>query len=1030
MMNNYLPTDFQQYIHLSRYSRWLPEKNRRETWEETVERYFNFFQQHLAENHNHDITPYRSELQNAVLSLEVMPSMRAMMTAGEALRREPMSGFNCSYLAVDNPRSFDEILYVLMNGTGAGFSVETKYVDQLPSIAESFHESETVIVVSDSKLGWAKALRELIGLLYLGQIPRWDVSRVRPAGSPLKTFGGRASGPGPLVDLFQFCVNTFKKAAGRKLTQLEAHDIVCKIAEIVVVGGVRRCLPGDARIQSENGYVYMKDITVGDKIITGGKPYRVLEKVASGKQKIINIQHQFGVLRCTENHEVAVFNSMKEYIFKKASDIKLDDALVWDTFGTPGRIGVDIPKYNTTQNSRCKTVTFPEKVTTDLAWIVGLVHGDGYVSDRCVSITTNNTDIQLLDEANCIMETVFGISGTKKPYSKSDCTDIRFYSKELAGWFRENIKTPKNPIRIPEWIFGADSSTRYAYLAGLFDSDGRITTDGGIDQVTTVYESLKSDVVTLLATLGIGSKIIHKVNNRRRDNGVNAQDFYTIRIIGQTNRNAWTNVQHYCQSNKIGKLLTSKVTGYDFSFPITIHGVTQTHRNRNMSTIAALSKGLIDNMNYLPTRVIGIEYGPEEETYDIEVEDVHQFTVDGLVVHNSALISLSDLSDDRMRQAKSGQWWVDHVQRALANNSAVYNEKPDIGIFMDEWKALYESRSGERGIFNRQAGKRHMEKFGRRDSKPDHGVNPCGEILLRNGQVCNLSEAVIRATDSEEDISRKIRLATILGTWQSTLTNFKYLSRKWRDNSEEERLLGVSMTGITDSTLTNGKVAGLPERLDRWRELAVATNREFADKLGINPSVAVTCVKPSGTVSSLVNSGSGIHSRHSPYYIRSVRADKKDPLAKMMVDMGFPVEDDVTKPDHNYVFFFPIKSPENAIFRDDVTATEQLELWLTYKKHFTEHNPSVTITIQEHEWLEVGAWTYKNFDNMTGVSFLPASDTVYKQMPYQTCTKEEYEELLHKMPKNVDWSKLSEYELNDMTIGSQELACVAGGCEI
>ena len=638
MTSNHLPTIFQSYIHLSRYSRWLPEKNRRETWSETVGRYFDFFEEHLRENCNYKLEPdVRLELENAVLGLEVMPSMRCLMTAGEALRRDNVAAYNCSYVAVDNPRAFDEILYVLMNGTGVGFSVEQKFVDKLPIIAETFFDTETTIIVADSKLGWAKALKELIQLLYSGLVPKWDVSKVRPAGAPLKTFGGRASGPEPLVSLFKFAISVFKKGAGRKLTTLECHDIITKIAEIVVVGGVRR----------------------------------------------------------------------------------------------------------------------------------------------------------------------------------------------------------------------------------------------------------------------------------------------------------------------------------------------------------------------------------------------------------SALISLSDLSDDRLRHAKSGQWWVDNVQRALANNSAVYLEKPDMGIFMSEWKALYESKSGERGIFNRTSARKNMQKYNRRDSSFDWGLNPCAEIILRSNEFCNLSEAVIRSNDTEEDIKRKIVLASILGTWQSTLTNFKYISKKWKENCEEERLLGVSLTGIMDSKLTNGKTQGLEERLQIWRNLAVETNKKWSEKLEINPSVAVTAIKPSGTISTLVDSSSGIHARHSPFYIRTVRADKKDPLAKMMVNAGFPVEDDVTKPEHTYVFSFPIKAPENAVFRKDMTAIQQLELWLVYRKNYTEHNPSVTISVKEHEWMEVGAWVYENFDEMTGVSFLPFSEHIYAQAPYQDCTEEEYEAALAKMPKNVDWSKLQEYENRDMTIGSQELACSAsGGCEI
>lgn len=636
-MNNHLPTLYQQYIYKSRYARWLPDKGRRENWEETVTRYFDFFQEYLLENHKHDISPYRKKIETAVLGLQVMPSMRAIMTAGEALRRESMAQYNCSYTAVNRPGAFDEILYILMNGTGVGFSVESKDVAQLPTVAEAFHDTDTTIVVADSKLGWAKAFKEFIGMLYVGQIPKWDVSKVRPAGSPLKTFGGRASGPEPLVSLFQFCITTFRRAAGRRLTTLECHDIVCKIAEIVVVGGVRR----------------------------------------------------------------------------------------------------------------------------------------------------------------------------------------------------------------------------------------------------------------------------------------------------------------------------------------------------------------------------------------------------------SALISLSDLSDDRLRAAKAGQWWFDHVQRALSNNSAVYTEKPDIGIFMDEWKALYDSKSGERGIFNRASAKKAVEATGRRDPNYNFGCNPCGEIILRDRGLCNLSEVILRGADTEKEIIEKIKLATILGTWQSTLTNFKYVSKRWRENAEEERLLGVSLTGIMDSEFTNGKLPGLEDRLQAWKAVAIKTNNEYAEKIGIAPSAAVTCTKPSGTVSQLTDSSSGIHARHSPYYVRTVRADKKDPLAKFMVTRGFPVEDDVTKPDHNYVFSFPVKSPDNAIFRDEMSAIDQLELWLIYKKNWTEHNPSVTITVREHEWLDVGAWVYRNFENMTGVSFLPHSDHIYEQAPYQECSKEEYEKFMARMPKEINWEELSLFESSDQTEGVQTLSCSAGGgCEI
>ena len=638
-MQNYLPTEYQQFIHLSRYSRFLWNEGRRETWSETVSRYFDFFDEDLMDKHGFELSAKdRSELEEAVLDLRVMPSMRCLMTAGPALKKENIAGYNCSYLAIDRVQAFDELLYILMNGTGVGFSVERQFVTKLPVVAEDFNDTETTITVADSKIGWAKALKELLALLWQGQVPRWDMSKVRPAGAPLKTFGGRASGPGPLEDLFKFAVKIFRGAAGRKLSSLECHDLVCKIAEIVVVGGVRR----------------------------------------------------------------------------------------------------------------------------------------------------------------------------------------------------------------------------------------------------------------------------------------------------------------------------------------------------------------------------------------------------------SALISLSNLSDDRMRDAKAGQWWEHNTQRALSNNSACYTERPDIGIFMDEWKSLYDSKSGERGLFNRASAKKQVEKTGRREVDHEFGTNPCSEIILRDREFCNLSEVVIRATDSVATLKEKVRLATILGTFQSILTNFKYLSKKWNENCTEERLLGVSLTGIMDNDLTNGR-RGLEETakvLEELKSVAVETNKEWAAKIGIPQSASVTCVKPSGTVSQLTDAASGIHARHNPYYIRTVRGDKKDPLAIMMSDLGFPCEDDVMKPEHTLVFSFPMKSPDQAVFRTDMTAIEQLELWKVYQDAWCEHKPSVTISVKEEEWMDVGAWCYKYFDYMSGVSFLPFSDHTYRQAPYQDCSETEYQELLEQMPKDVDWSILSNYESTDLTLGAQEMACAAGGCEI
>jgi len=630
-MSNTLPTPYQQFIALSRYARFIPEEKRREQWSETVKRYMDNVVRPVAGDDS-----YVDSLEQAILSLEVMPSMRAMMTAGPALDRDNTAGYNCSYLPVDDPKSFDEAMFILLCGTGVGFSVERQYVQKLPEVPEAMFKSDTTVVVKDSKEGWAKAYRQILALLWSGEIPKWDVSKVRPAGSRLKTFGGRASGPAPLIDLFHFTINKFLEARGRKLTSIECHDIMCKIGEVVVVGGVRR----------------------------------------------------------------------------------------------------------------------------------------------------------------------------------------------------------------------------------------------------------------------------------------------------------------------------------------------------------------------------------------------------------SAMISLSNLSDDRMRHAKSGQWWENNGQRALANNSVSYTEKPDAETFMREWTALIESKSGERGIFNRVASQKQAALNGRRDPDFEFGTNPCSEIILRPYQFCNLTECVVRATDSIEDLERKVKLATILGTIQSTLTKFPYLRKVWQKNTEEERLLGVSLTGIMDNPLMTCENMGLDKTLERLRNVAISTNAEWAERLGIPVAAAITCVKPSGTVSQLVDSASGIHARHSPYYIRTVRGDKKDPLTQLLIDQGVPNEPCVMKPDQTTVFSFPVKSPTAAVTRNDLSAIEQLETWLTYQRKYCEHKPSVTISVRDNEWVEVGAFVYKHFDEMSGVSFLPHSDHTYQQAPYQDCGKSEYEAMLELMPKSIDWSKLTDYEAEDNTSGMQTLACSGDSCEI
>jgi ribonucleoside-diphosphate reductase alpha chain len=631
-----LPSLYQQYIHTSKYARWIPEENRRETWPETVNRYVDYMCDVQCAGKVGDST--KEELRTAILNLEIMPSMRCMMTAGPALEKDAVAAYNCSYVAIDNPAAFDELMYILTCGTGVGFSVERQFIDKLPQIPHKLRKSQTIVKVEDSKLGWANAYRELISLLYQGRIPKWDVSKVRPAGTRLKTFGGRASGPGPLEDLFRFTIEIFQNAAGRKLTSIECHDLCCKVGDIVVSGGVRR----------------------------------------------------------------------------------------------------------------------------------------------------------------------------------------------------------------------------------------------------------------------------------------------------------------------------------------------------------------------------------------------------------SALLSLSNPSDDRMRDAKSGEWWHANGQRRLANNSACWTDKPGSERFLKEWLALIKSKSGERGIFNRESAQKLAAKYGRRDPEHEFGCNPCSEIILRSAQFCNLSEVIIREDDTEESLMRKIGLATILGTMQSTITHFRYLRPEWKENTEEEALLGVSLTGIMDNAITSGqggkKVLG--EMLERLREYAVDVNKVWSKTLGVNPSTAITCVKPSGTVSQLVDCSSGIHPRFAPQYIRTVRGDKKDPLTQFMQEAGFPCEDDFMKPDTTSVFSFPIKSPEHAVFTDDMTAVKQLDIWKLYQVHWCEHKPSITVYVRDDEWPEVGAWVYKNWDLVSGVSFLPRSNHSYRQAPYQDATVEEYEEALEMLPKMEDLAGLQEYELEDNTEAMQTLACSGGACEL
>ncbi|MEX0597742.1 MAG: hypothetical protein WD512_14720, partial [Candidatus Paceibacterota bacterium] len=766
-MNNQLPSLFQEYIHKSRYARWLWDENRREDWNETVSRYFNFFEKHLKESNNYTLTKeIRKELEEAILNLQVMPSMRCLMTAGPALEKENVAGYNCSYVAIDNPRSFDEILYTLMAGTGVGFSVEQKYVDQLPIIAEEFYKSDTTIVVADSKLGWAKSLKELIQLLYAGQIPKIDTSKVRAAGEPLKTFGGRASGPEPLVDMFNFTIRTFQNAANRRLTTLECHDIVCKIAEIVVVGGVRR-----------SALISLSDLS--DDRMRGAK---------SGKWWENNPQ------RALANNSFVVNN------------------------GAPD-IGIFMKEWLSLYESK---------------------------------------------------------SGERGIFSRKA-------AREQAG---------KNGRRETDYDFGTNPCCLTEDTIINTKELGKITIKKSIEKIES-------------------GETLHVLGYNIENNEV----IFTKIIEGKLTR----------PNAELIELVIEDELGISHTLKITPDHLVWTKNRGYIRADSLTNEDDLEINDHKKRSLIGklksIRIIKNEDTYDLQTETCNFFAND-VLVHNS-------------------------------------------------------------------------------------------EIILRSRQLCNLTEVVVREIDNFETLSKKVRLATILGTFQSTLTNFRYLSKKWKENCEEERLLGVSLTGITDNVLLSGKSKNkeeLQDILTKLKQVAIDTNKEYAKKLGINQSTATTAVKPSGTVSSLVDSASGIHARHSPYYIRTIRADKKDPLAKLMKDMGFPVEDDVMRPQHTDIFSFPIKSPPNAIFRKDMNAIEQLELWLVYQRFWCEHKPSITVSVKEHEWLEVGSWVYNHFNEMSGVSFLPFSDHSYRQAPYQDCTKEEYDELVKLMPKEIDWGRLIEYE--------------------
>lgn len=1015
-------TPYQRFIHLSRYARWIPSENRRETWEETVTRYFDFFRMKLERDNSFIMKDSEwGYLASAVKEMAAMPAMRCLMTAGEALDRDNTSGYNCSALLVDRPSSFDAAAFILLCGTGVGFSVERQFINRLPTIPNSLIKTASTIRVEDSKEGWAYAIKELITMLYAGRIPTWDLSQVRPSGARLRTFGGRASGPEPLDRLLHSIVRIFTTAKGRKLRSIECHDLMCHIGESVVVGGVRRCLPSGSMVHTKDGMVPIEKVEIGAEVLTTEGYHKVTNKFDQGEQELVTVVTQDSFFRCTPNHRIAVLSAVDSYIWKNAEDLEPGDRIIAPSFGVEGS-SVAFPEYSYFRrhsDHTSKKIILPE-LDEDMAWLLGLLQGDGYIrvtdSSGEINLPYNHADSKIGEKAKSQLER-FGVHVGITSYENYSV--LRVKSVRLARYLHSWLKQPKTTIRTPEFMFKAPRSIKLAYISGVMDADGSCKTRP-IQVAMSVYWDFIKDLYLLLTSCGIQSRI--KSLTIPDDMLGIWQDKYALVLINRKSKEVFLEQIPTLFKNSISLGLIDQNTN---SFPGWMVKDRSNHINKSWSSTDA---------RLIPVTVVKVVEDPNDvaPTWDLEVETKHEFFCEGYLMHNSATISLSNLSDERMRAAKSGSWWTTDPQRALANNTVAYTERPDMSQFFEEWMALFQSKSGERGIFNRYGTIQEIITKGRRNPvRPDGGyfdylTNPCGEIILRPDQFCNLSEVVARDSDSKADFLEKARLASILGTMQSTLDSFGYLKDvgQWTANVKEERLLGVSITGILDSPLLIEDTGAI---LREGKELVIGTNKEWAAKLGINPSVATTCIKPSGTVSQLVDASSGIHPRWSPYYIRRVRSDIKDPLTIYMRDQGFPHEQDQFNP-QNIIFSFPINSPKSgSVFRGSMTAVDQLELWKKVKDNFCEHNPSTTIYVRDEEWMEVGAWVYKRLDNIGGLSFLPYSDHIYQQAPYEECSKEQHDHLAAQIP-NVDFSAYT--ELDDHTVGSQEYACVGGACEV
>jgi intein/homing endonuclease len=976
----YFRNPLAEFVYYRTYSKWIEEE---------------------GENLGDKLTDAEyTEVREAILNQEAMPSMRLLQFAGKATQKTNVAAYNCSFIAPSKIKDFGEIMYVLMCGTGVGFSVESETAQALPQIKKQNRQKREKYIIEDSREGWADALINGMQVWFEGGDVEFDYSQLRPAGTRLKTMGGKSSGPQPLIDLMVFVRAKIVAKQGRHLSNLDVHDIICKIGEIVVSGGVRRCLPTSTQVHVKGGIKNIEQLKNNELVLTDDGSYQKIVAIENtGKKPVVQINTTLGYLSSSPEHRWAVKDMNGDLVWKQANQLLIGDRIGLINYINPGT-KTTLPEWiyiKPEKSTRCTDIKIP-KLDENIAWFFGQVHGDGYVHlekrrGRIVVTTIDNKTYNRVVE--CFKQ--FGVNAYTPPqhdkYKKPTAN-----SKQLAQYFSQ-FKRPHQSIDIPDFIKQALPQIKGAYIAGLFDADGYLpsnhTTQKTPVVLSTIYPKYAQQVCDLLSTIGIASKMIYA-----RPAVGNWQAIYNIHIYGYKAFDNWN----------------------QFVMPYSI--------KQNQQPLKLLKERKAFHENFV--EVLGINNLTDKaEMWDIEVEKNHNFIVSfGAISHNSALISLSDLNDYEMRNAKTGQFYLTEPQRSLANNSAVYWQKPTESEFMEEWLSLMKSGTGERGIFNKGAILNQVPERRRPIIEPDYetvGTNPCGEIILKSKQFCNLSEIVCRPDDDEKSLLKKARLATIIGTYQSSLTNLGYLSKKWKDNCEQERLLGVSLTGQWDCPAVRNA-----DTLKKIKNYTLRINKEYAERFKINPSTSITCVKPSGNLSQVVDSSSGIHARYAPYYIRRVRIASTDSLYRMMKDQHYPFYPEVGQSEATtttWVAEFPVKSPKSKHYSITMNAMEQLEYWKLVKENYTEHNPSCTISIEEGEWIQVAHWLYQNWEIIGGLSFLPKNKHVYQLAPYEEITEAQYEKMVNELPK-IDFGKILEYEKEDTTDQKAELACAGGNCSI